>query len=178
MQVGLTDIIGGPFFVYVPNFKVLDGSVGLSGFLPAGQECGQLVSAFPKRCTAGVGDPYFELAWSRSFGQLRPPSVAGAFPIRQGLSVALGIGALLPVGAYNQKLQKLNGITLGNNTLDIAPSIAVTYTTPPLFADGAEFSAKLYWDRYGTNPETQYHARGDLFAPASPLVLRFTHIAA
>jgi hypothetical protein len=74
------------------------------------------------------------------------------------LSVALGIGALLPVGNYNQALQKTNGVTLGDNTFDLAPSVAVTYTTTPLIADGTEFSAKLYWDDYATNPATQYHA--------------------
>ncbi|MGB6445998.1 MAG: transporter [Xanthobacteraceae bacterium] len=113
----------------------------------------------PRRCTGtGVGDPYFELSWSRSFGQLRPPTVTGAFPIVQGLVLDFGIGAVLPIGNYNQQLQEMNGVTLGNNAFDLAPSMAVTYTTPPLIADGTEFSAKFYWANYATNPVTQYHA--------------------
>jgi hypothetical protein len=157
--VGLTDNIAGAFFLYVPDFKLFDGRIGLAGFVAGGQDCGQLVSAVPRRCTeTGLADPYFELSWSRSFGQLRPPTVAGAFPIVQGLVLDFGIGAVLPIGNYNQQLQEMNGVTLGNNTFDLAPSVAVTYTTPPLIADGTEFSAKFYWDNYATNPITQYHA--------------------
>lgn len=139
--VGLTDNIAGAFFLYVLDFKLFDGRIGLAGFVAGGQDCGQLVSAVPRRCTeTGLGDPYFELSWSRSFGQLRPPTVTGAFPIVQGLVLDFGIGALLPIGNYNQQLQEMNGVTLGNNTFDLAPSMAVTYTTPPLIADGTEFS--------------------------------------
>ena len=156
--VGLSDYVGGAFFLYVPEFKLFDGRIGLAGFEAGGEECGQLVSAVPRRCVTGMGDPYFELDWSRSFGQIRPPSTPGAFPIVQGLVLNLGLGAVLPVGNYNQQTQAMNGVTLGNNTLDIAPSVAVTYTTPPLIADGTEFSAKFYWDNYATNPVTNYHA--------------------
>jgi hypothetical protein len=155
---GLADYLGGAFFVYVPDFKLLGGEIGLSGFIPVGEDCGQLVVAVPRRCVSGVGDPYFELAWSRSFGQLEKPTTTGAFPIIQGLVLQFGIGALVPVGNYNQQVQANNGVTMGNNTFDLAPSVAVTYTTPPLFADGTEFSAKFYWDNYETNPATQYHA--------------------
>jgi hypothetical protein len=156
--VKIKDWIGGPFFLYVPNIDVAGGRIGVAGFWPSGQQCGQLVSAFPRRCSGGAGDPYFEFDWSRSFGQLRPPSVSGAYPIRQGLTLAFGVGALLPVGTYNQQLQKTNAVTLAGDTFDLAPNVAVTYTTLPLIADGTEFSAKLYWNDYATNPATQYHA--------------------
>jgi hypothetical protein len=156
--VGLQNYDGGAFFLYVPDLNVFGGRIGLAGFEAAGQNCGQLVSAVPRRCVAGLGDPYFELAWSRSFGQIRPPTVAGAYPIVQGLVLDFGAGAVVPVGNYNQQTQALNGVTPGNNTFDFAPSMAVTYTTPPLIADGTEFSAKLYWDNYAVNPVTQYHA--------------------
>jgi hypothetical protein len=145
--VGLSNYIGGAFFLYVPDFKLFDGRIGLAGVAAGGQNCGQL-----------VGDPYFELAWSRSFGQLRPPTTTGAFPIIEGLVLDFGIGAVIPIGNYNQQTQAMNGVSPGNKTFDLAPSMAVTYTTPPLIADGTEFSAKLYWDNYATNPVTQYHA--------------------
>lgn len=155
---GLKNYVGGAFFLYVPDVKLFDGRIGLSGFVPADQNCGQLVSALPRHCIAGISDPYFELAWSRSFGTVRPPSTPGAYPIIQGLVLDVGIGAVLPIGTYNQQTQSMNGVSPGNNTFDLAPSIAVTYTTLPLFAEGTEFSAKLYWDNYATNPFTQYHA--------------------
>jgi len=156
--VGLQADVVAPFVMYVPDTKVFGGEIALFGLVPAGQECGQVVSTIPRHCMTAIGDPYVEADWSRFFGQVRPANVAGAFPIYQGLNVSAGIGAVLPIGNYNQQLQYQNGITLGNNTWDIAPTVAVTYTTSPLIADGTEFSAKFYWDNYGTNPLTQYHA--------------------
>ena len=155
---GLQNYDAGAYFLYVPDLKLFGGQIGFSGFEAAGQNCGQLVSAVQRRCVAGFGDPYVELDWSRSFGQVRPPSTAGAFPILQGLALEFGIGAVLPIGYYNQQTQAMNGVTPGNNTFDLSPTVAVTYTTPPLIADGTEFSAKFYWDNYATNPVTNYHA--------------------
>src|SRR5215470_713646 len=60
--VDLTARAASPFFVYVPDVQVFGGSVGLIGLFPGGQECGQVISAIPSRCTGGMGDPYFELA--------------------------------------------------------------------------------------------------------------------
>jgi hypothetical protein len=156
--VDLTARVAAPFFVYVPDVQVLGGSVGLIGLFPGGQECGQAVSAIPSRCTWGMGDPYFELAWSRSFGQLRPSRYPGALPILEGLVIGAGIGVVAPFGKYEPQLRATNGITLGNNIYDVAPSIAMTYTTPPLIAEGTEFSAKLYWNNYAINPDTRYLA--------------------
>jgi hypothetical protein len=150
--------IAGPFAVYVPDYKLFGGSIGLFGTAPIGQQCGQLVSIVKRQCTSGFGDPYVEAAWSRSFGRLRPSRNPGAFPIVEGLTVALGFGAVIPAGKFDPKLQATNGITVGNNTWDLAPSLAVTYTTPPLLYDGTELSAKLYWNIYGTNPDTHYKA--------------------
>ncbi len=156
--VDLDAKVAAPFFVWVPDVKLFDGSLGLIGVFPAGRECGQVLSSIPRRCVSDFGDPYIELAWSRSFGKLRASRDPGAFPILEGLTVALGLGAVVPVGQYDPQLQRLNGISLGNNTFDLAPSLAVTYTTPPLLFDGTEFSAKLYWNQYWENPETHYKA--------------------
>jgi|SRR6185312_6541898 len=156
--VDLNAKIAAPFLVYVPDAKVFGGSIGVLGVFSAGAECGRVFSITPSRCITGFGDPYFEAAWSRSFGQLRPSRDAGAFPILEGLSVLVGLGAVIPIGAYDAALQRFNGLSLGNKTLDVAPSVAVTYTTPPLLAEGTELSAKLYWNQYWENPVTQYKA--------------------
>jgi hypothetical protein len=76
----------------------------------------------------------------------------------EGLTIALGLGGVLPVGQYDANLQRFNGVSLGNHTFDLAPSVAVTYTTPPILDEGTEFSAKVYWNQYWTNPVTQYKA--------------------
>jgi len=156
--VDLTARVAAPFFLYVPDVQVFGGSVGVFGLFPGGQECGRLVSAIPSRCTLAMGDPYFELAWSRSFGHLRPSRDPGALPILEGFVIGAGIGVVTPFGKFEPQLRATNGISLGNNIYDVAPSVAVTYTTTPLIAEGTEFGAKFYWNSYGINPATQYQA--------------------
>lgn len=150
--------VAGGLLAYVPDLKLFGGSIGLIGFLLGGEECGQVVSFIPQRCISGFGDPYVEADWSRSFGKLRLSHDPGAFPIIEGLVVDLGLGAVIPVGKYDANIQAMNGVTIGNKTFDLAPSAAFTYTTPPLIADGTEFSSKIYWNNYGTNPVTDYRA--------------------
>jgi hypothetical protein len=151
----------GPFFVYVPDFKVLGGSIGVAGILPGGVECGHLFEATPKRCISGIGDPYVEVAWSRFFGTMRPSRYPGAFPIAEGLTVAAGFGTVVPVGKYNAVDATTQGLSIGNNIWDLSPIVALTYMTKPLIAEGTEISAKFYWNNYLTNPATQY-ATGSL----------------
>jgi hypothetical protein len=156
--VNLNARLAAPFFVYVPDVKVLGGSIGLIGVFTGGEECGQLVSAFPNRCTWGPGDPYFELGWSRYFGQPHPSKFPDALPILEGLVVGAGIGVVMPGGKYEPQLRATNGPSLGNNIWDVAPTIAVTYTTPPLLMEGTEFSAKVYWNSYALNTQSHYQA--------------------
>jgi hypothetical protein len=146
----------GPFLIFVPDIQVLGGTVGLAAIAPNGVECGRLFAVTPPRCIGGLGDPYVEVAWSRSFGTLRPSKFPDAFPIHEGLTVALGFGAVVPLGRYDARLANTQGLTIGNNIWDFAPSFAFTYTTRPIIAEGTEFSAKFYWNNYLTNPATQY----------------------
>lgn len=156
--VGLNaDVVGG-LVAYVPNVQVLGGSIGFIGFASGGQECGQVVSSIPRRCVYGFGDPYIEADWSRTFGHVRPSRDPNAFPIVEGLTIDFGLGAVIPVGQYDHNLQAMNGVSLGNKTFDVAPSVAFTYTTPPFFAEGTEISSKIYLNSYATNPVTDYRA--------------------
>ena len=154
--VGINAGSAAAVLLYVPDVKLFGGSIGFLGVVGAGTICGQIVSANPSRCLSGVGDPYVEMSWSRFFGFTRPASDKNAFPIREGLAVGLGLGAVLPIGLYNASLQASNGIAVGNNILDVAPSISFTYTTPPLIAEGTEFGSKIYLNNYGTNSVTDY----------------------
>ncbi len=146
----------GPFLIYVPDVQVLGGSVGVAGIVPYGEECGHLFANTTSRCMVGIGDPYVEIAWSRSFGTPRPSKYPGAFPILEGLTVLLGFGVVFPVGKYDPWIHANQGLSLGNNIYDFAPTVAVTYTTAPILAEGTEISAKLYWNNYLTNPATHY----------------------
>lgn len=152
----LTRKRAGAFLLYVPDVQLLGGSIGIAGFVPAGTECGRLFEVTPSRCIVGVGDPYVEVGWSRFYGRIRPSKYAGAFPIAEGLSIALGFGAVIPVGKYDAVDATTQGLTIGNNIWDFAPTVAFTYMTPPIHAEGTEFSARLYWNNYLTNPATQY----------------------
>jgi hypothetical protein len=155
-EAKLTKKLTGPFFLYVPDVQVFGGEIGLLGTVPYGAECGHLFATTPSRCILGFGDPYLEIAWSRSFGTLRPSRFPGAFPILEGLAVMVGFGAVLPVGKYDGWEATTQGLSIGNNIYDFAPSVAFTYTTPPIIVEGTEISAKLYWNNYLTNPATQY----------------------
>ena len=155
-EARLTKTLTGPFVLYVPDFQVLGGTVGLAAVVPYGRECGKLFALSPTECLSGFGDPYIELDWSRSFGTLRASNYAGAAPIFEGWSVLAGIGVLLPLGEYDAVTATQKGLTIGSNVYDIAPTVALTYTTPPILAEGTEFSTKIYWNNYRINPDTQY----------------------
>jgi hypothetical protein len=145
-----------PFFLYVPDVQLFGGSIGVFGVAPYGAECGRFLATQPWACAWGAGDPYVEIGWWRYFGTPRPSRVPGSFPILEGLAVSVGVGAVFPVGQYNVTQVTQQGIGVGNNIFDIAPAVAVTYTTPPIFAEATEISAKVYWNMYRINPATQY----------------------
>ena len=160
-QSNLSKVAGGPWLLYVSSLEVLGGTVGIGAVVPSANQCGHLFAGEPNHCITGIGDPYVEIDWSRTFGKLRASEFAGARPILEGFSVLVGIGVVLPLGQYDPSTPTSKALSAGTNIWDVAPSIAVTYTTPAIFFEGTEFSAKLFWNNYQTNPETDYLA-GDL----------------
>ncbi|MCC7253580.1 transporter [Hyphomicrobium sp.] len=157
----LTKEVGGPFLTYVPPTTFLGGNVAFSGFIPAGHSCGRLFAGTSRECDAGLGDPYVEIAWSRYFGTPRASEFDGVLPIPEGFALMLGIGAVIPIGRFKPSDPLSQALSMGTNIWDWAPTVAVTYTTPPILAEGTEFSAKLYWNNYIENSETDY-LTGDL----------------
>jgi len=153
--------IGGPFFYYVFDTKFLGGSIGVGATVPAGNQCGRLFTNESSRCSSGVGDPYVEVDWSRSFGTLRQSKYSGAYPILEGLTILAGFGMVVPAGTYDAAGPTDRALSIGNGIWDFAPAVALTYTTPPLLAEGTEFSAKFYWNNYLENPNTHF-TTGDL----------------
>ena len=146
----------GPFLFYVPDVKLFGGSIGFGGMVPGGNQCGHLFVGEPRRCTVGFGDPYVELDWSRFFGRVRPSKFSGAYPIFEGLSLLVGFGVVIPIGTYDASDPTEQALSIGSNIWDFAPTVAFTYTTPPILAEGTEFSAKLFWNNYLENSETHY----------------------
>jgi hypothetical protein len=146
----------GAFLIYVPDAKVLGGTLTAAGFLPLGIDCGHLFAATPDRCTEGLGDPYVEVNWSRYFGTLRPSRDPGAFPIPEGLAISVGLGTEIPAGRYDASDATTRAVSTGNNVWDFAPIVGFTYTTRPIIAEGTEITGRLFWNNYLTNPATQY----------------------
>lgn len=157
----LTKGVGGPFLYYVPDLKVLGGHVAIAGIVPAVHQCGHLFAGQRDDCDTGIGDPYVEIAWSRFFGTWRPSEIAGDYPIAEGLSVLVGFGAVIPAGKFSSRDPLAQALSAGTNIWDFAPTVAVTYTTPPILAEGTELSAKLYWNNYLENSDTDYQT-GDV----------------
>ncbi|MDO9381599.1 MAG: transporter [Hyphomicrobiaceae bacterium] len=151
----------GTFLFYVPKLDVLGGSIGFGGMVPAGNQCGHLFEGDDSRCTTSFGDPYLEFDWSRSFAKPRASQYAGAYPIMEGLTVMLAVGLVIPAGPYDSSDLTERALSIGTNIWDVSPAVAATYTTPPIFGEGTEFSAKLYWNNYRENPDTDYRT-GDL----------------
>jgi hypothetical protein len=145
----------------VPDIKVLGGSVGIGAVAPAGNSCGHLFPGQSRQCTASIGDPYVEIDWSRFFGTVRASRYPGAYPIMEGLSVLVGFGVVIPAGQSDFSSPLSQALALGTNIWDFAPSIAFTYTTPAILAEGTEISMKLFWNNYLENSETEYRT-GDL----------------
>jgi hypothetical protein len=154
--VDIKAITAGIALLYVPDVKLFGGSIGILGIGGVGLICGQIVSTSPSRCESGVGDSYVEMGWSRFYGFTRKSREQGAYPIREGLAIAAGLGVVFPSGHYNQRVQASNGVSIGKNIWDVAPSVAFTYTTPPLIAEGTEFSTKIYLNNYFKNSVTDY----------------------
>lgn len=158
----LAKVIGGPFIYFIPQTKIFGGSLALAGVVPVLDAWGHLYTGTSNGRDAGVGDPYVEIAWSRYFGTPRPSRYAGANPIPEGLSVLLGLGVVIPAGQYDASTPLSRTLSPGTNIWDFAPTAALTYTTKSILAEGTEFSAKLYWNNYLENPDTNY-LTGDLF---------------
>ena len=139
----LWKVVGGPFVYFVPDLKVLGGSVAVGAILPVGHSCGSLFIGQADQCASSVGDPYVEVDWARFFGRVRASSDSGAYPILEGLSVLVGFGVVIPVGSFDSRSPLAQALSLGTNIWDFAPTVALTYTTRPILADGTELSAKF-----------------------------------
>lgn len=153
--------LSATFLYYVPKLDVFGGSIGIGGMLVGGNQCGHLFEGEDNRCTVASGDPYVEFDWSRSFAKPRASAYPGAYPIMEGLTVMLALGVVVPVGQFDSSEPIEQAVSIGANIWDVAPAIALTYTTPPILAEGTEFSGKLYWNNYRENRETNYRT-GDL----------------
>jgi hypothetical protein len=160
-DANLRRYMAGPFLYYVPDLKVLGGSIGIGAILPLGHQCGHLFVGEPSDCTTGAGDFYMEIDWSRSFGKMRPSKYAGAYPILEGLTILAGFGVVFPTGTFDASDPTQQALSIGTNIWDFAPTFGFTYTTAPILAEGTEISVRFFWNNYLENRATHYRT-GDL----------------
>jgi hypothetical protein len=146
-DANLWKVLSGPWLYGVSDFKVLGGSIGLGGIIPFGIQCGHLFIGQPDDCSGGGGDPYVEIDWSWNFGKIRPSKFPGALPILQGLSILVGFGVVLPGQDYDSSDPLQQALSIANNTWDFAPTVGLTYTSPPILADGTEISVRFFLEQ-------------------------------
>jgi hypothetical protein len=130
-------------------------------------------ASFPLAISAGtflsVRQTTAPLGWatltSKSIGrapsEFRPSKYARAAPILEGLTILAGFGVVFPAGTYDASDPTQQALSIGNSTWDFAPTFGLTYTTPPILAEGTEISVRFFWNNYLENPTTHYSA-GDL----------------
>ncbi len=140
--------------------EVAGGRVGAAVMSTVGRLCLRL-AGIGSQCQVGPGDTFMELFWSRPVGELGLPGPAADDPRRAyipyGLTVAAGLGAVLPTGVYSRR----DIAPIGLNTPVLLPNLALTWTGPPILADGTEVSARLFYAVHGRNRDTGYQA-GDM----------------
>ena len=146
-----------PFAYAATGPSLFDGAFGFGAILPIYNTCGRLFTGTRSRCNVGPGDLYAELDWGRFFGVLRPSKDPGAYPIAEGLALLVGFGALFPTGRFSNSDPLGQALSPGSHVWDFAPSLALTYTSPPLIGEGTEITGKFFANNYLTNPVTHYH---------------------
>ena len=60
-----------------------------------------------------------------------------------GPYASVGLGVVLPIVQFDASHPTEQAVSIGNNIWDFAPTVAFTYTSPPLLAEGTEVSAKF-----------------------------------
>ncbi|NTH16721.1 hypothetical protein G6L99_31910 [Agrobacterium rhizogenes] len=149
--------VGGGGLLYVYDAQVFGGSLASSVFASYERTCFGIKPG-PESCSSGLGDVYSDvLMWSRFFPSSdfsKQPS--GGVPIPYGLTMLIGLGANFPTGNYDSSRMINNGA----NFFDIAPNLALTYTTKSIFGDAlgqaTEFSGRVFLNNYTKNPDTDY----------------------
>ncbi|QYU68202.1 transporter [Leptolyngbya sp. 15MV] len=146
---------------HVFEAEILGGRVGALLFAGYGRACLRVPELARSQCQNGFADSFAEVLWSRRIAGFALGGPAPDDPRRQwipyGLTIAAGLGAVLPTGRYD----RTDIAPLGLNTLAIVPSVAATWVSPPWLADGTEVSLRAYHVTYGRNTATDYQA-GDM----------------
>ncbi|MFG1279856.1 SphA family protein [Xanthobacter autotrophicus] len=148
---------GGLGWLHVYDLDVLGGRLASSIFVGVQETCFGLTEA-TKRCAQGLRDTYSDIfVWSKFVPSAdfasQPPA---PIPIPYGTAFLVGFGMNFPTGAYNAE----QGINIGSNFYTFSPNIGITHTTKswlgPTFGDATEFSARMFFNFYTENTETNY----------------------
>lgn len=152
--------IFGAGVAVVYDAEVFGGTMASTAFASYERTCFGFEGG-KKNCSEGQGDMYSDvLMWSRNFplGYTRSQTAPW---IPYGLNVLVGLGVTLPTGKYDSS----EPVNVGSNVYDFAPNMALTYIVPSIFGDqfgdATEFSARVFYNKYTENHDTDYQT-GDL----------------
>jgi len=160
--------VGGAI-VYDVSF--FGGSIASTAFASHERTCFGFKGG-KETCSEGQGDIYSDLLmWSRNFPLAHEQSKTAPW-IPYGLNVLVGVGMTLPTGKYNSSRM----INVSANVYDFAPNAAVTYIVPSIFGDqfgdATEFSARVFYNKYTKNHDTDYQT-GDIVSMDFSVSQRF-----
>ncbi|WP_158244422.1 MULTISPECIES: transporter [unclassified Pseudomonas] len=155
----------------VYDMEVFGGNIASTAFASYERTCFGFKGG-KKMCSEGQGDIYSDvLMWSRNFplGYERSQSAPW---IPYGLNVLVGLGVTLPTGKYDSSKM----VNVSANVYDFAPNVALTYIVPSIFGDqfgdATEFSARVFYNKYTENHDTDYQT-GDLVSMDFAVSQRF-----
>jgi hypothetical protein len=143
----------GAGLLHVYDQPFLSGTIASTLYLGAQRTCFGISSV---SCASGIQDIYSDVfAWSKfnPSEQFSPNS-----PVPYGTAYWVGLGLNIPTGNY----KKDRSPNIGSNFYTISPNVGVTHTVPSIFpkalGEATELSARLFFNYYTENRDTDYHS--------------------
>ncbi|WP_434562971.1 SphA family protein [Pseudomonas sp. Z4-20] len=143
----------GTGLLHVYNQTFLSGTIASSLYLGALETCFGISKV---SCDSGIQDIYSDVfAWSlfNPSKNFSPDS-----PIPYGTAYWVGLGLNIPTGDF----KKDRVPNVGSNFYTLSPNVGITHTIPSILPKGAgdatELSARLFFNYYTENPNTDYQS--------------------
>ena len=144
----------GPLYIF-PE-QVMGGRMATSLVLGYGRNQLTVTKTIPGLSADnwGLYDATADLFWQKSFYDFSGrKNVKGEYSgPPPGFSFGGGLSVNIPIGAFDDAVV---GNT-GKNSWVLAPNVAVTYRTHPIFLDGTEFSGRLFYNYVSERIKNDY----------------------
>lgn len=143
----------GTGLLHVYDQPFLSGTIGSTIYLGALRTCFGMSTV---SCASGMQDIYSDVfAWSK-FNPSKQFSSDSSIPF--GTAYWVGLGLNIPTGSFKKDRMP----NVGSNFYTISPNVGITHTVPSLLPEGlgeaTELSARLFFNYYTENRDTDYHS--------------------